>query len=86
MADHRSVIGHCAFFDAADKPGVQFLDRPRRREAAGVVLSSFGMKDFALRFVRWGRCPMTIDDYIVSSILIVIVLWVLVKMRPRGKS
>jgi hypothetical protein len=29
---------------------------------------------------------MTIDDYIVSSILIVIVLWVLVKMRPRGKS
>ena len=29
---------------------------------------------------------MTIDDYIVGSILIVIVLWVLVKMRPRGKS
>jgi hypothetical protein len=47
---------------------------------------SFGGKDFALRFVRWGRCPMTIDDYIVGSILIVIVLWVLVKMRPRGKS
>jgi hypothetical protein len=28
---------------------------------------------------------MTIDDYIVASILIVIILWVLLKMPPKGK-
>jgi hypothetical protein len=35
VADHRSVIGHGAFFYSAETAGVQFLDRPRRREAAG---------------------------------------------------
>jgi len=34
VADHRSVIGHCAFFDSANKARGLFLDRPRRREAA----------------------------------------------------
>ena len=35
VADHRSVIGYGAFFDSADKARLQFLDRPRRRGAAG---------------------------------------------------
>jgi hypothetical protein len=29
---------------------------------------------------------MTIDDYVVASILIVIILWVLVQMLPKNKS
>ena len=40
---------------------------------------------FALIFVRRVRSPMSIADYVVGSILVVIVLWALVKM-PRLAS
>jgi hypothetical protein len=63
----------------------ELTDHGGGKRRAGIV--SFGVKNFALRFVRWGRRPMTVDDCIVASILIVIILWVLVKMMPpKNKS
>jgi hypothetical protein len=39
-----------------------------------------------LRYAILERPPMTFADYIVTSILILIILWVLVKLPLRGKS